>query len=120
MSSDDLALASPPLDHDRRESLKRPRSDSSDDEPSPEPIGYAQSGVRYGKDSLVCDQSSSRMMPPAPMVARCTQPTMPGSATETTVLALDLTRCVYFSNVVKRSSNTSCHADIVTMPVGLF
>ena len=56
MSSDDLALASPPLDHDRRESLKRPRSDSSDDEPSPEPIGYAQSGVRYGKDSLVCDQ----------------------------------------------------------------
>jgi hypothetical protein len=45
-----------PLDH-HRDSLKRPRSDSSDDDGSPEPQGYpAPPGARYGKDSLICDQ----------------------------------------------------------------
>jgi hypothetical protein len=40
-----------------RDSLKRPRSESSDDDGSPEPQGYpAPPGARYGKDSLICDQ----------------------------------------------------------------
>ncbi|KPI45779.1 uncharacterized protein AB675_268 [Cyphellophora attinorum] len=40
-----------------RDSLKRPRSESSDDDADPEPISYNNPpGVRYGKDSLVCDQ----------------------------------------------------------------
>lgn len=59
MSSEEAKLSSPPLDHlEHRDSLKRPRSDSSDADPSPEPVGFpAQAGVRYGgKDSLVCDQ----------------------------------------------------------------
>lgn len=56
MSSEEAKLSSPPLELEHRDSLKRPRSDSSDSDPSPEPIGFAQSGARYGKDSLVCDQ----------------------------------------------------------------
>ena len=56
MSSEEAKLSSPPLDLERRDSLKRPRSDSSDADPSPEPVGFAQPGARYGKDSLVCDQ----------------------------------------------------------------
>jgi hypothetical protein len=57
MSSNEGKLSSPPLDLEPRDSLKRARSDSSDGEPSPDPAGYSQSGgVRYGKDSLVCDQ----------------------------------------------------------------
>jgi hypothetical protein len=57
MDSTEGKLSSPPLDLDHRDSLKRPRSESSDGDASPDPTGFVPpAGVRFGKDSLVCDQ----------------------------------------------------------------
>ena len=52
MSAGGPVPPSPPLDS--LNPLKRPRSESSDDDP--EPISYPTPGARFSKDALVCDQ----------------------------------------------------------------